>query len=112
PASAKEVANAIPALTDARQRPMEIISKPQRDLVSTPQKAEPASPSSVRKRRPERLLESNMTKELTGRASTAKSEDRSMDLSMVKRRDVTEYTLVGDPGEFMPQFGTTDRDFF
>ena len=77
PASAKEVANAIPALTDARQRPMEIISKPQRDLVSTPQKAEPASPSSVRKRRPERLLESNMTKELTGRASTAESKDRS-----------------------------------
>ena len=53
-----------------------------------------------------------MTKELTGRASTTKSEDRSMDLSMVKRGDVPEYTLVGDPDEFMPQFGTTDRDFF
>jgi hypothetical protein len=62
------------------------------------------------------LLESNMTKhleqEVTDRAPTTKSPDRAMDLCMVKPGDVTESTLVGDPNEFMSEFGTSDTGFF
>jgi hypothetical protein len=46
--AAREVANALPALTDARQQPIGIVSEPQRDSVSRPPNAEPATSSDVK----------------------------------------------------------------